>query len=98
MALSSSSFCPALPSCTPPQCPLLALTPTPSRPLLPQLDALYVAKGYAGVISKADLYVLAGNTVIQYASTLGPLGNLAGLSLPAAPLVLPFQYGRVDAA
>ena len=65
------------------------------------LTALYNAKNYSNIISKADLFVLAANTAIFYASLnyTGPLPRVRMDPLPpGAPLNLTFRYGRVDAA
>lgn len=70
-----------------------------------QLDDLYTKKNYSALgLSKADLWVLAGNTAVEYASQYSggqvPVcGALACLNTVPDPkgLVLPFSYGRVDA-
>jgi hypothetical protein len=59
------------------------------------LDQLFVQKNYLNVITKADLYVLAAVTVIEFASTVA-VNNLT-LDLPTV-LHLPFRYGRPDQA
>ena len=62
-----------------------------------QLRDLYTSKGYASLpLSMADLYVLAGNTAIEYASTQDGKQNATGLDPVPAPLTLPIRYGRVD--
>ncbi len=63
------------------------------------LTAVYSSGGFGSFMSKADFFVLAGNAAVRVASTLPP-GTLpqGGLPVPAAPLVLPFRYGRVDDA
>jgi cytochrome c peroxidase len=68
------------------------------------LDTMYEANGLASVISKADLYVLAANVAISYATTPAPNANRNNQQLPQQldpppyTLNLPFRYGRVDAA
>lgn len=62
-----------------------------------QLQQLYASKGYAPLLSLADLYVLAGNTAILYASTQDGKQNATGLDPVPDPLILPFRYGRIDA-
>lgn len=61
------------------------------------LEQLYTSKNYSSIISKADLYVLAANTAIAYAST--PAQRIGHITLDPSPgtLNLPFRYGRVDA-
>ena len=51
---------------------------------------------FSSIISLADYWVLAATLAIQYASTV-PAAGSRGLAAPAAPLVLPFAYGRVTA-
>jgi hypothetical protein len=53
---------------------------------------------YAGVISKADLWVLAANLVVQFATTNAD--RQMNREFPPTPytLELPFRYGRNDAA
>ena len=70
-----------------------------------QLDTFYYSKegyfdDYTSMISKADLWIIAGNLAIEYASNAsGSAGSTLEI-LPPTPggLVLPFQYGRYDAA
>lgn len=62
-----------------------------------QLQELYTSKGYQSLLSIADLYVLAGNTAIEYASTQDGKQNATGLDPVPEPLILPFRYGRIDA-
>lgn len=52
---------------------------------------------FSARISRADYWVLAAQTAIEFASTTSPAGSGP---LPPSPgtLVLPFRYGRVDAA
>ena len=72
--------------------------------VIADLDAARAAAGLAGpsppAISRADLWVLAGAHAIQLASTVGnaTAAALSGLPLLSSPLVLPFRYGRADAA
>ena len=64
------------------------------------LETAYTAGGFASLLSKADFWVLAGNTAVRIASMLPP-GTLpeGGLPMPdPEPLLLPFHYGRVDDA
>lgn len=53
---------------------------------------------FASVISAADFWVLAAQLAIQFSST--PAGGARAPGVPASPgaLVLPFVFGRVDAA
>jgi hypothetical protein len=68
------------------------------------LDSLYLAKNYASIISKADLWSLAAHTAIAYASTKNTTGLAfnpppgPGPQLDATPgtLNIPWQYGRQD--
>jgi hypothetical protein len=62
------------------------------------LNDLYMRKQYKAIISMADLIVLAGVVVIEFATTLGvPVENLdgPGFEIPTT-LRLPFRYGRRD--
>jgi hypothetical protein len=66
------------------------------------LDSIYTTNNLGSIISKADFWVLAGNTAIQYATTT-PANQKPDSRLPAQldpspyTLILPFRYGRVDA-
>lgn len=52
---------------------------------------------WSTLLSFADFIVLAGNTAILAATTTNT-APCCGLPTPAAPLLLPFRYGRVDDA
>jgi hypothetical protein len=62
-----------------------------------QLNDMYFSNGFDQIISKADLYVLAGNVATQYASMVPDPPALTTLDKPPHTLMLPFRYGRVDA-
>jgi catalase (peroxidase I) len=72
--------------------------------IIAQLDA--VRAPYASIISRADFWVLAGNTAVKMATTIdasfpASAGAAAGMdnkSGAAGPLILPFLPGRVDLA
>ena len=63
------------------------------------LAAAYTKGAFEEVMSKADFWVLAGNTAVRVASMLPP-GTMpqGGLPMPDDPLRLPFRYGRADDA
>jgi catalase (peroxidase I) len=64
------------------------------------LNTLYNSAGYSSLITKADLIVLAGITVIEFASAVGVTNDeliLTGMDTPPHILSLPFRYGRKDA-
>jgi len=53
---------------------------------------------YHAKISRADLWVLAANTAVAYASTTSSegIGNVPNLGPSPGTLALPFRYGRQD--
>lgn len=66
--------------------------------IVKQLDEIYLSKNYSSEISRADFWVVAGNLVIEYASTqVRPVGGPVQMDPSPGTLYLPFRYGRVDA-
>jgi hypothetical protein len=63
------------------------------------LNNTYMSGGFSELLSRADFWVLAGNTAVLIASTL-PSGKIpeGGLPIPQSALELPFRYGREDDA
>ena len=63
------------------------------------LNTVYQNNNLSSIISKADYYVLAGNTAIQYATTWNSKkANPKNLDNLPYTLLLPFRYGRQDHA